>query len=290
MRTLRDMLDAALVAEPPVQARDGGFIAPGHDADLDAARTLRDEGRGVIAKLQADYIADTGVQSLKIKHNNVLGYFIETTATHAQKMLSPPLSERFIHRQTTANAVRFTTLDLSELETRILNAGSRALEIEMPCSQPCATRYWPKVIASGRPRGLGRAGRGIRAGHARDRGRLVPPAIHDDRASRSWRTPPGGGGRFGRTGAPFVANDCILDPGGDGRDHAADRAQHGRQIHLAQAERTDRDPCPDGKLRTRRKCRDRAGEPGVSPASVPRTTWRAGARPSWSRWWKPPRS
>jgi DNA mismatch repair protein MutS len=103
----------------------------GHDADLDAARTLRDEGRGVIAKLQADYVAETGVQSLKIKHNNVLGYFIETTATHAQKMLSPPLSERFIHRQTTANAVRFTTLDLSELETRILNAGSRALEIEM---------------------------------------------------------------------------------------------------------------------------------------------------------------
>jgi DNA mismatch repair protein MutS len=108
------MLDAALVAEPPVQARDGGFIAPGHDADLDAARTLRDEGRGVIAKLQADYVADTGVQSLKIKHNNVLGYFIETTATHAQKMLSPPLSERYIHRQTTANAVRFTTLDLSD--------------------------------------------------------------------------------------------------------------------------------------------------------------------------------
>jgi DNA mismatch repair protein MutS len=58
---LRDMLDAALVAEPPVQARDGGFIAPGHDADLDAARTLRDEGRGVIAKLQADYAAETGV-------------------------------------------------------------------------------------------------------------------------------------------------------------------------------------------------------------------------------------
>jgi DNA mismatch repair protein MutS len=86
MRPLRDMLDAALVAEPPLQTRDGGFIAPRtHDADLDAARTLRDEGRGVIAKLQADYIADTGVQSLKIKHNNVLGYFIETTATHAQK-------------------------------------------------------------------------------------------------------------------------------------------------------------------------------------------------------------
>jgi DNA mismatch repair protein MutS len=68
--------------------------------------------------------------SLKIKHNNVLGYFIETTATHAEKMLAPPLSETFVHRQTTANQVRFTTLKLSEMETKILNAGARALEIE----------------------------------------------------------------------------------------------------------------------------------------------------------------
>jgi DNA mismatch repair protein MutS len=173
---LRDMLDAALVAEPPLQARDGGFIAPGHDADLDAARTLRDEGRGVIAKLQADYIAETGVQSLKIKHNNVLGYFIETTATHAEKMLSPPLSERFIHRQTTANAVRFTTLDLSELETRILNAGTRrAGDRDDGCSPPSRR-------GSGRERshragraGLGRAGRASALADARDRRRLVPP-------------------------------------------------------------------------------------------------------------------
>ncbi|MEL7232266.1 MAG: DNA mismatch repair protein MutS, partial [Pseudomonadota bacterium] len=72
----------------------------------------------------------TGIQSLKIKHNNVLGYFIETTSTHAEKMLSAPLSEVFIHRQTTANQVRFTTVPLSELETKILNAGGRAVEIE----------------------------------------------------------------------------------------------------------------------------------------------------------------
>ncbi|HIP23435.1 MAG TPA: DNA mismatch repair protein MutS, partial [Rhodobacteraceae bacterium] len=67
---------------------------------------------------------------LKVKHNNVLGYFIETPATHASTMLSPPHSERFIHRQTTANAVRFTTVELSELETKILNAGGRALALE----------------------------------------------------------------------------------------------------------------------------------------------------------------
>ncbi|OIQ36889.1 MAG: DNA mismatch repair protein MutS [Roseobacter sp. MedPE-SW] len=128
--TLLDLLDAALVAEPPLLARDGGFIASGYDEELDEARTLRDEGRSVIAGMQQDYAAETGISSLKIKHNNVLGYFIETTATHADKMLSPPLSEKFIHRQTTANQVRFTTVELSEIETRILNSGNHALEIE----------------------------------------------------------------------------------------------------------------------------------------------------------------
>lgn len=127
---LLGLLDAALVAEPPLLARDGGFIAPGFDTELDEARTLRDEGRSVIAGFQQKYAEHTGITSLKIKHNNVLGYFIETTATHADKMLSAPLSETYIHRQTTANQVRFTTVELSEIETRILNAGNLALEIE----------------------------------------------------------------------------------------------------------------------------------------------------------------
>ncbi len=127
---LLDRLDQALVSEPPLLARDGGFIAPGYNEELDEARTLRDEGRSVIAQMQAEFIETTGVGSLKIKHNNVLGYFIETTATHAEKMMSPPLNEKFIHRQTTANQVRFTTVELSEIETKILNAGSRAIEIE----------------------------------------------------------------------------------------------------------------------------------------------------------------
>lgn len=128
--TLIDLLDDALVAEPPLLARDGGFVASGYDNNLDETRRLRDEGRGVIAGMQADYAERAGVSSLKIKHNNVLGYFIETTATHAQKMMAPPLNEVFIHRQTTANQIRFTTVELSELETRILNARDHALEIE----------------------------------------------------------------------------------------------------------------------------------------------------------------
>ena len=84
----------------------------------------------MIAQMQTQYAEQTGISSIKIKHNNVLGYFIEVTATHADKMLSEPLNEVFKHRQTTANQLRFTTPELSEMETRILNAGGRALDIE----------------------------------------------------------------------------------------------------------------------------------------------------------------
>ncbi|MDZ4096536.1 MAG: DNA mismatch repair protein MutS, partial [Paracoccaceae bacterium] len=110
------LLDSALVAEPPLLARDGGFISAGFDTELDETRQLRDEGRAVIAALQADYAAQSGISGLKIKHNNVLGYFVEVTATHAERMLSAPLSETFIHRQTTAGQVRFTTVPLSDME------------------------------------------------------------------------------------------------------------------------------------------------------------------------------
>ncbi len=124
------LLKQALISEPPLLTRNGGFVASGFHTELDEARLLRDEGRNVIAKMQVDYIALSGVQSLKIKHNNVLGYFIETPSTHAEKMLAPQLNKTFIHRQTTANQVRFTTVELSEIEIKILNAGHRALEIE----------------------------------------------------------------------------------------------------------------------------------------------------------------
>ncbi|WP_299648933.1 DNA mismatch repair protein MutS [uncultured Jannaschia sp.] len=127
LEELRTLLDEALVSEPPLLLRDGGVIAQGFDRELDEARQLRDEGRGVIAGMQTEFVSATGIASLKIKHNNVLGYFIETTATHAGKMHG---DDRFIHRQTTANQVRFTTVELSELETRILNARGLAQEIE----------------------------------------------------------------------------------------------------------------------------------------------------------------
>lgn len=213
---LIELLDQALVAEPPLLARDGGFIAPGFDAELDQARRLRDEGRGVIAGMQADFIADTGIQSLKIKHNNVLGYFIETTSTHAERMLSPPLSERFIHRQTTAGQVRFTTVELSELETRILNAGNHALEIEKRHYE--ALRQ--AVLAQAGP--VGAAARALAEVD-------LTAAWADLAAEENWAEPVVDdsrafvvkGGRhpvveraLRRQGAgPFVANDCALTEG-----------------------------------------------------------------------------
>ena len=124
------LLTEALVDEPPILARDGGFIREGFDPKLDEARRLRNEGKKIIAEMQMDLVKISGIQSLKIKHNNVLGYFVETPATHADRMLSPPLSDTFIHRQTTANQVRFSTVELSEIETKILNAASHSLEIE----------------------------------------------------------------------------------------------------------------------------------------------------------------
>ena len=115
----------------PLLARDGGFIRSGFNVKLDDIKKLRDDGRQIISSMQAQFSSMTGIGSLKIKYNNVLGYFIETPATHAKKMLGEEFSNTFIHRQTTANAVRFTTLELSEIETKILNAGGRALSLEL---------------------------------------------------------------------------------------------------------------------------------------------------------------
>ncbi len=215
---LLDLLDQALVAEPPLLVRDGGFIAEGYDEDLDEARTLRDEGRGVIAAMQADYAKDTGISSLKVKHNNVLGYFIECTATHAEKMLNPPLSERFIHRQTTANAVRFTTVELSEMETKILNASGRAGEIEKRLYE--GLRSCILDVSSH----LGTLARAVSeidlAAALADLARAEDwcrPTVDDSRAFaiEGGRHPVVERALRAQGGAPFIANDCDLSGGED---------------------------------------------------------------------------
>jgi DNA mismatch repair protein MutS len=124
-------IDKALAEDLPLLTRDGGFIAKGYDADLDEQRSLSQESRSVIAALQAKYAELAEVKSLKVKHNNVLGYFVEVPASHGPRLLAEPLNATFIHRQTTANALRFTTTELADLETRIAHSSAAALEIEL---------------------------------------------------------------------------------------------------------------------------------------------------------------
>ncbi|HVX98378.1 MAG TPA: DNA mismatch repair protein MutS [Pseudorhodoplanes sp.] len=124
-------LTRALADDLPLVKRDGGFVREGCDAALDEARALRDQSRRVIAELQSRYAEETGIRTLKVRHNNVLGYFVEATAQQGEKLLSPPLNARFIHRQTLAGQIRFTTTELGELESKIASAADRALGIEL---------------------------------------------------------------------------------------------------------------------------------------------------------------
>jgi DNA mismatch repair protein MutS len=211
--TLVAMLDDALIAEPPLLARDGGFIAQGYREELDEARQLRDQGRSVIAAMQAKFVSDTGISSLKIKHNNVLGYFIETTTTHAERMLSPPLSETFIHRQTTANQVRFTTVGLSELETKILNAGNRAVELE---KQLYATLKEAIVAQAGEigatSAALAELDLACALADLAQAENWIRPTVDNSRAFQieGGRHPVVERALAQQSGTPFVANDCNL--------------------------------------------------------------------------------
>ena len=123
---LVDRLRQALADDLPLIARDGGFIRAGFNDELDKLRRLRDESRQLVAGLEARYRSESSVENLKIKYNNVLGYFIEVTARNADK-----LGDRFIHRQTMANAMRFMTTELGDLARAISEAGDKALAVEL---------------------------------------------------------------------------------------------------------------------------------------------------------------
>lgn len=125
-KSLVDRLERALKKDLPLLVRDGGFIAPGYLSELDELIQLRDQGRALIIQLQDKYRAAYTIPSLKIKHNNILGYHIEITTTHSDKV---PYD--FIHRQTMAGALRYTTVELSELEQELASSSEKALALEM---------------------------------------------------------------------------------------------------------------------------------------------------------------
>ncbi len=210
-------LDKALKPEPPARASDGDFIAPRWLEALDEARSLRDEARRIVAGLQAKYAKETGVAALKVRHNNVLGYFVETTAKNADALMKPPLSDTFRHRQTMANAVRFSTVELSELESKILGAADRALALEVEAFDGFCAR------ADGCERDVRAAGDAlarldVACGLAElaETAGLVRPVVDDSLCFEIE------GGRhpvveraLSAEGDPFTPNDCRLDGAGE---------------------------------------------------------------------------
>ncbi len=206
---LVDRLDRALAPELPTTARDGGFIARGYHEGLDEQRTLRDESRRLVANLQARYQEETGISSLKVKHNHVLGYHVEVPARQADKLGDP-----FIHRQTMANAVRYSTPELGDLEDRIRNAADKALALEQALFADLVTE-------------VTNAGRDVAEAAAALAALDVAAGLADLAAVRRYCRPivePGtafevAGGRHpvveaaleNRGGEAFVANDCVMD-------------------------------------------------------------------------------
>ena len=166
---------ATLADELPLNKRDGGFVRAGALEALDEARALRDESRRVIAEMQARYAEQAGARQLKIKHNNFLGYYIETPQAQGETLLKAPLNATFIHRQTMAGAMRFTTNALVDLEASIASAADRALALELDVFE----RLRQACLAQGR--NVARLRRGARARST------SPPRSPNSRSSATGR-------------------------------------------------------------------------------------------------------
>jgi DNA mismatch repair protein MutS len=214
-------LAEGLVDEPPHLARDGGLVRPGYRPELEALRTLRDDSRRVVADLEARAVAESGVP-FKIRHNAVLGYFLETTAKHAEPLLRPRGDDGganpFIHRQTLADKVRFTTVELSELDARINQAGGRALALEME-----AFEGWRGAVAAlaGPLQAVAEAMADIDAASAlaewAEEVRAVRPMVDDSRVFKvEAGRHPVVEAAVTRAGDPYTPNPCRLD--GEGRN------------------------------------------------------------------------
>jgi DNA mismatch repair protein MutS len=217
-RGIADGLAAALAPDLPLDRRAGNFIAAAYDRGLDEARALRDESRRVIASLQARYCDLAEIRQIKIKHNNFLGYFIEVPQAQGEKLVKPPLNATFIHRQTMADAMRFSTAELSELEAKIASAADRALAQELAIFD----RLVAIVLEAGEP---------IKAAAQALAEIDVAAALAEIAAAKDWVKPeiesdlafcveqgrhPVVEAALAATGEAFVANDCDLS--GDGED------------------------------------------------------------------------
>ncbi|MEK7688333.1 MAG: DNA mismatch repair protein MutS, partial [Pseudomonadota bacterium] len=210
-RPLIDALAAALADEPPLFARDGGFIRTGYRAELDEQRTLRDDSRKTVAALEAKYRASTGVATLKIRHNNMIGYHIEVSATHADKLDLAALG--FARRQSMSNATRFNTPELADLETRIGRAADQALALELAIFEQLTSGVLAVSTAVAAAGGA-LAALDVAAALAElaASGNYSRPALSDDPAFvlKGARHPVVEAALMRQGGPGFVPNDCDL--------------------------------------------------------------------------------
>jgi DNA mismatch repair protein MutS len=213
----RALLDEGLGGDLPSLARDGGFVGQGVRPELDQARALRDDSRRVILGLEARLASESGV-ALKIRHNAVLGYFVETTAKAAEPLFAAPLNATFIHRQTLANQVRFTTVELAELDARIAQAAERALAIELDTFE--AWRDAAVGVAADLQGAASAAARldvasGV-AEWAEDVGASRPSVDRSTAFEAEAARHPVVENAVRRAGEAFTPNDCRLDGAGAG--------------------------------------------------------------------------
>ena len=209
---LTDGLARALVPSPPTERGSGGFIADGYDASLDELRAASGDARRAIAAMEARYREETGINSLKIRHNGVLGYFIEVSARHADRLMAA--DSGFTHRQTMKDAVRFNSLNLHAEATRIAEAGGHALACEeahfetLVAAVVDARERIAQTAAALARLDVG-AGNAERAGEADwCRPQVLDEACLEITAGRH----PVVEAALARTGERFVANDCALAP------------------------------------------------------------------------------
>tara|TARA_R110000751_G_scaffold71441_2_gene144704 strand:+ start:65138 stop:67852 length:2715 start_codon:yes stop_codon:yes gene_type:complete len=219
-----EKLDAALADELPLLRRDGGFIRNGYHEELDDMRALRDQSRKVIAGLQLQYAEQTGVKSLKIKHNNVLGYFIEVTAGNASTLTEGDEAKaQFIHRQTMASAMRFTTTELADLESRIANAADRAQTIETGIYDEMTAAVVAAATAiTLAARALAALDVSASLAQLAEEQGYCRPSVDLSTAFRivAGRHPVVEQALRRQAENPFVANDCDLSPKGEGAEGA----------------------------------------------------------------------
>ena len=209
---LTDLLSRALVPSPPTERQNGGFIAEGYDAALDELRQVSGNARRAIAALEAKYRSETGIAALKIRHNGVLGYFIEVPSRHADALMTP--DSGFSHRQTMAGAVRFNSVSLHEEASRIAEAGGHALAAEEAHFEELAgevVRRAREIAATAAA--LARidvaAGQAERAAEG---GWALPEIVADRCLEIEGGRHPVVEAALARSGERFVANDCALSP------------------------------------------------------------------------------